>query len=76
MFNIIIYFTTKQFYTQCYNFIEHVTAAPTLAPKTSTSLSIESAVTSHGKTTQEEGEESRIKTNKYIVMVYDSHLIK
>ena len=27
MFNIIIYYTTKQFYTQCYNFIEHVTTA-------------------------------------------------
>ena len=62
MFNIIIYYTTKQFYTQCYNFIEHVTAASTSAPKTSTSLSIESAVTSHGKTTQEE-EESSIKIN-------------
>ena len=29
MFNIIIYYTTKQFYTQCYNFIEHVTTAQT-----------------------------------------------
>ena len=62
MFNIIIYFTTKQFYTQCYSFIEHVTTAKIPSSKTSTSLNLESAVTSHGKTTQEE-EESSIKIN-------------
>ena len=48
MFNIIIYFTTKQFYTQCYSFIEHVTAAQISAPKTSTSLGIECAVARQG----------------------------
>ena len=57
MFNIIIYFTTKQFYTQCYSFIEHVNTAQPSAAKTSKSLSIDSAVTSHGlspDTTQNE----------------------